>query len=60
MKIPKTEEEREELLRRLARSGKIVTRGSGKVSAEFWDMPRPKDPEGLARRYLIEGRREGL
>jgi hypothetical protein len=25
----------------------MVTRGSGKVSEEFWEMPRPKDPEGL-------------
>jgi hypothetical protein len=60
MEIPKTNKEREELIRRLARSGKIVTRGSGRVSKEFWALPRPRDPEGLARRYLIEGRREGL
>ena len=60
MKVPKTDEEREELMRRLARSGKIVTRGSGRISDEFWSMPRPRDPEGLARRYLIEDRKEGL
>jgi len=60
MKVPKTDKEREELMKRLARSGKIVTRGTGGVSEEFWNMPRPKDPEGLARRYLIEDRREGL
>lgn len=60
MKIPKTDKERDELTKHLARSGKIVTRGTGKVSEEFWTMPRPRDPEGLARRYLIEDRREGL
>jgi hypothetical protein len=60
MNVPKTDKEREELMKRPARSGKIVTRGTGRVSEEFWNMPRPKDPEGLARRYLIEDRREGL
>ncbi|HEV8044607.1 MAG TPA: hypothetical protein VGP38_05460 [Rubrobacter sp.] len=60
MKVPKTEKERMELMQRLARGGKIVTRGTGRVSEEFWNMPRPRDPEGLARRYLIEDRREGL
>ena len=33
--------------------------GSGKISEEFWKLPKPKDPEGWARRYLIEDRREG-
>ena len=60
MKIPKTDKERREIIKRLARSGKIVTHGTGRVSEEFWNMPRPRDPEGLARRYLIEDRREGL
>jgi hypothetical protein len=59
MKIPDSDEERRELIKRLARSGKIVQRGTGRVSEEFWNMPRPKDPEGLARRYLIEDRGEG-
>ena len=45
---------------RLMRSGKLVMRrGSGKVSEEFWELPKPKDPEGWARRYLLEDRREG-
>jgi len=60
MKVPKTDKERSELLQRLAGAGKIVTRGTGRVSEKFWNMPRPRDPEGLARRYLIEDRREGL
>ena len=60
MKVPRSDKEREELIKRLARSGKIVTRGTGRVSEDFWNMPRPKDPDGLARRNLIEDRREGL
>ena len=59
MKIPETDEERRELIKRLARSGKVVTRGTGRVSEEFWDMPRPKDPEGLLLKALLEDRREG-
>jgi hypothetical protein len=42
------------------RMGEIVTRGTGRVSEETLIMPRPRDPEGLARRYLIEDRRERL
>lgn len=59
MEIPETEKERRELIKRLARSGKIVTRGTGKVSEEFWKMPKPKDPEGLLLKALLEDRREG-
>ncbi len=45
---------------RLMRSGELILkRGTGKIPEKFWTMPRPKDPEGLARRYLIEDRREG-
>jgi hypothetical protein len=40
--------------------GEIVTRDTGRVSEETLIMPRPRDPEGLARRYLIEDRRERL
>ena len=58
---PETDKEKKEreLIRELARKGKLRTRGSGRVPDDFWDMPRPKDPEGLARRYLIEDRRQG-
>ncbi len=45
---------------RLMRSGElIVKRGTGEIPEEFWTMPRSEDPEGLARRYLVEERREG-
>ena len=61
MEMPKTREERRALIRRIARSGKPedIKPGTGKIPDEFWTMPRPKDPEGLARRYLVEDRREG-
>ena len=61
MTPPKTDREQKERerIKELARKGKIVKRGSGKVPDDFWDMPRPQDPGGLARRYLIEERRQG-
>ena len=58
-KIGLTPEE-QELKERLMRSGPPpVRRGSGGVSERFWKLPKPKDPEGLALRYLLEDRREG-
>ncbi len=44
---------------RLARAGKLATRGSGKISEEFLRLPRPEDPEGLLLKSLIEDRRQG-
>ncbi len=29
------------------------------LPADFWDLPRPADPEGRTLAYLIEERREG-
>ncbi len=52
--------EEQELKERLMRSGPpLAQRGTGRVSEKFWKMPKPKDPEGLALRYLLEDRREG-
>ncbi len=53
--------EEQELKERLMRSGELMIRkkGSGKIPDDFWDLPRPKDSEGLALRYLLEDRREG-
>jgi hypothetical protein len=52
--------EEQELKERLMRSGNpVVRKGSGKVSEEFWKLPKPKDPEGKALRYLLEDRRQG-
>ena len=50
MKIPKMEKERREL---------IVQKGSGKIPEAFWEMPRPKDPEGLLLKALLKDRGEG-
>jgi hypothetical protein len=53
--------EEQELKERLMRSGEPMTRkkGTGRISEDFWKLPKPKDPEGLALRYLLEDRREG-
>lgn len=53
--------EEQELKERLMRSGGSVTRkkGIGRIPEDFWKLPKPKDPEGLALRYLLEDRREG-
>lgn len=57
---PRLTPEEQELKERLMRSGPSpVQKGTGKVSKEFWKLPKPKDPEGLALRYLLEDRREG-
>jgi hypothetical protein len=60
MATRKSDKEREERerLKRLEREGKIKL-GTGKIPEEFWKLPRPEDPEGLAVRYLIEDRRQG-
>lgn len=52
--------EEQELKERLMRSAPPPMRkGTGRVSEKFWKIPKPKDPEGLALRYLLEDRREG-
>ena len=53
MHIPERETcltpEEQRLKERLVRSGNpVVSKGSGKVSEEFWRLPKPKDPEGKA------------
>jgi hypothetical protein len=53
------EKKKRELRRELARKGKLRMRDSGRDPDDLWDMSRPKDPEGLAQRYLIEDRRQG-
>lgn len=42
----------------LARAG-LVRLGSGKLPRDFWKLPRPKDPKGLALQALLEERAEG-
>ena len=51
MRVPKSDKEREELLKRLSRSGKMATRkGSVEVSEEFRNLSRTRD----GRRTLIK------
>lgn len=44
-----------ERLKKLECQGKI-TLGSGKIPEEFWDMPKPEDPEGQVRKAIREDR----
>jgi prevent-host-death family protein len=37
----------------------LIRLGSGKLPKDFWAMPRPEDPEGLALKALIEERGAG-
>jgi prevent-host-death family protein len=37
----------------------LIKLGSGKLPKEFWAMPRPQDPDGLALKALLEEREEG-
>lgn len=37
--------------------GGIIKRGSGKLPANFWDLPRPDDPDNSVRHALEEDRR---
>jgi prevent-host-death family protein len=45
-------------LAELERQG-LIRRGSGKLPADFWKMPRPRDPRGLVRRAVTEERESG-
>lgn len=38
-------------------SSGVIRRGSGKLPANFWDLPRPDDPEDSVRRALGEDRK---
>ena len=57
--MPKTEEERRDLIKQLARSGKVVTRGSGRVSQEFWSLPKPEISDGSVLEAVLKDREEG-
>lgn len=51
------EDEEMRRMRRLERAGVLRT-GTGKLPDDFWDWPRPSDPEGLLLRALLDERRE--
>jgi hypothetical protein len=46
----------ENVLMHLEREG-TIRRGSGKLPSNFWDLPRPKDPDNSVRQALEEDRR---
>ena len=48
----------EERMRELEKQG-LLKIGTG-IPEDFWDLPRIKDPEGLALKALLEDREEGL
>ena len=41
------------------RDAGLVRIGSGKLPDDFWTWPRPKDPERLALKGLLQDREEG-
>ncbi len=47
-----------EALREMERQG-LVKLGTGKLPKNFWRMPRPKDPNGLVMKGMLEERAEG-
>jgi len=42
----------------MKRSGH-ANRGKAQLPPDFWTLPRPKDPEGLALQYLLSERHVG-
>jgi prevent-host-death family protein len=42
----------------LERAG-LARVGSGKLPKDFWEWPRPEDPEGLALKALLDERETG-
>lgn len=42
----------------LDRAG-LVKIGTGIIPDSFWNLPRPKDPKGLALKALLQERKEG-
>ena len=45
-------------MQRLIRAG-VIRPPIAPLPADFWDRPRPQDPEGKSLAYIIEERREG-
>lgn len=45
-------------LRRMEREG-LLRIGTGTLPPDFWDWPRPADPEGLLLKALLEDRESG-
>lgn len=59
-KLSATREGRQVLMKRIASSGRPEDIKPGRpVPEEFWDLPRPEDPEGLLLKALLEDREQG-
>jgi prevent-host-death family protein len=56
--IPAAEGDDERRLEELERRG-LIRRGTGQWPADFWDWPRPEDPDGLVLKALLEERESG-
>ena len=56
--IPRDQDPEMQRLRRLEAQG-LITFPTGKLPADFWDLPRPKDPDGLVLKALLEERESG-
>jgi len=56
--LPPAEDAEMARLRRMEQEG-LVRIGTGKLPADFWDWPRPADPEGRLLKALLEDRETG-
>ncbi|MBI2401872.1 MAG: type II toxin-antitoxin system prevent-host-death family antitoxin [Gemmatimonadetes bacterium] len=56
--IPPEDDPELQRLRRLEAQG-LIQFPTGKLPPDFWDLPRPKDPEGLVLKALLEERESG-
>jgi prevent-host-death family protein len=56
--VPVGSDDEAERLMRLERAGE-VRRGSGRIPRRFWEMRRPRDPEGTVRAAVLEEREAG-
>jgi len=55
--VLRTKTTRESMIR-MEKQG-LLKLGSGKLPKDFWSMPRPKDPNGLVLKALLEERESG-
>ncbi len=52
------EDSQTERMNQLARRG-VITLPKGRLPEDFFDLPRPDDPEGLVLKALLDERRTG-
>ncbi len=56
--LPREEDSQLDRMNQLARRG-VITLPKGKLPEDFFDLPRPDDPEGLVLKALLDERRTG-